>query len=511
MNRIKRMISLVLCVTVILTSCALAFAADEVTPVIIVTGMSTLPLYYERGTEQEKQVWPPQGNTIAKAVIGSLPALLRVAVDHNWDAACDKIAPLANDILGMVALNGDGSSKYNVTCSHFDEPYSYYVEHYDSEFFEAGADHADSLAKAIGGDNVYVYVYDWRFPTVKLAQGLNDLVEKVKSDTGSDKVTFNSISQGGSVTMAYLEMFGSDSVENTVMLSSGFRGIELVGDVYSGRVKLDVSALLNMLIDRAGSNSGADSLTLLAGVLRMSGISNFLESVLNKLIVNTQDRLFEESLRTTFGTVGGIWGLVPYHDYATAKQFMFGDSPNNALMDDIDYYFNNVSGKCEQVLNDCIDNGMLLSILSCYGRQEVPFGDESLNQSDGVIETLNTSAGATCAPLGEILSPEQQSITAPCGHNHLSPDCVVNAATCMFPEQTWFVRGMQHTQFKRGAGSNLNELIVWLTVTDTQRTVWSNEQFPQFTVFDRSSHNLFAQKGKISKYYFIDSIKELFA
>lgn len=508
MKLTKRAISLLLCLVLAFTclSGTLAAAADE-NPVIFVTGMNTVPLYLNKGGEDEKKVWPPQSDDIVSAVTDGLPALIKVAFNRNWDAACDAIVPLVNGILDPIALNDDGTSKYNVTCAQFDESYEYYSQNQDDEFFYAAREYGYDAANAIGADKVYVFTYDWRMPTTQNARELAQLVEKVKADTGYSKVTLAAISMGGAVTTTYLEMFGCGSVQNTVMLSSGFCGIELVGDLYSGRVQVDLGALLNKLVDGADSNSKADALTFLCTLLKAGGLVRILNSLCDKIITNTEDRLFKESLIPTFGTIAGVWGLVPNHDYADAKAFMFEGKANTPMMDEVDYYQNNVSAKSKDILKDCTDSGMFLTLLSNYGSQVMPFGDEALNHSDGVIETSQSSGGATCALIGKTLTEQQRAITASCGHNHVSPDNVINAATAMFPEQTWFVRNMAHTQFR--TTGNTDTFIVWLICADAQLTVFDNAEYPQFMVLDRASQVISPLKGTMAKYYFIDDIKGL--
>ncbi len=509
MKHTQRAFSLLLCIALVFScfTSTISFADNE-NPLIIVTGMNTVPLYLNRGTADQKQVWPPQSGDIVKAITGSLPALIKVAIDRDWDAACDKIVPLVNGIFDVVALNDDGTSKYNVTCAQFSEPYEYYVQTGNTEFFEAAEELGADAAKAIGADKVYVFTYDWRLPTTVNARDLSTLVNKVKSDTGYDKVTLAAISMGGAVTSAYLEMFGCDSVANTVMLSSGYCGIELVGDLFSGRVKLDLGALLNKIVDGADSNTKADALTMLISLIKAGGLVSVLDSLGNDMIANTADRIFDECLTPTFGTLAGIWGLVPNHDYAAAKEFMFGDKADTPLIDEVDYYQDNVSAHSKAVLNDCMDNGMMLTLLSNYGHQMLPFGDDALNNSDGTIETSQTSGGATVALIGDTLTAEQAAITASCGHNHVSPDRAVNAATAMFPEQTWFARGMAHTQFR--TQGNTDTFIIWLISADSQRTVFDNPDYPQFMVINRSTQVLSPLKGEMSKYYFIDKLKALF-
>ena len=57
--------------------------------------------------------------------------------------------------------------------------------------------------------------------------------------------------------------------------------------------------------------------------------------------------------------------------------------------------------------------------------------------SDGVIETYNTSGFATVADMGTTLGADYvQAVDM--GRNMISPDNIVDASTCQAPMQTWF-------------------------------------------------------------------------
>ena len=74
---LKKAISLMLCVLMALSLCSAAFAANEsVTPVIVVSGMGSFPLYCDESGEAE-QVFPPSAEGIVSVVGKSLLPLLK--------------------------------------------------------------------------------------------------------------------------------------------------------------------------------------------------------------------------------------------------------------------------------------------------------------------------------------------------------------------------------------------------------------------------------------------------
>jgi hypothetical protein len=73
-----------------------------------------------------------------------------------------------------------------------------------------------------------------------------------------------------------------------------------------------------------------------------------------------------------------------------------------------------------------------------------------------------------------------------CGHNHISPDNIIDASTCMFPEYTWFVKGMMHTNFN----SDYHNLVKWILASETQPNVFDNPNFPQFLELNKVNDTL---------------------
>ena len=60
----------------------------------------------------------------------------------------------------------------------------------------------------------------------------------------------------------------------------------------------------------------------------------------------------------------------------------------------------------------------------------------------------------------------------------MSPDRVIDASTCLFPEQVWFFREVAHigTFYE----SDFNAFVFWLLEQEEQPTVWTDADHPQF-------------------------------
>ena len=65
---------------------------------------------------------------------------------------------------------------------------------------------------------------------------------------------------------------------------------------------------------------------------------------------------------------------------------------------------------------------------------------------------------------------------------------MIDASTCWFPNETWFIKNMQHVGFNDT--QNQCDLYTWLMTTQKQVTVQSNPDFPQFLLYNTETNVL---------------------
>jgi len=459
--------------------CALAPLAEsapcEVTPLIIINGMNAVPLFSDYGTPQARQEFPPTAAHLLGAA-RAVPGLARAGLHRDWSLYCDAVMPMFSNMFEGIACNPDGSPKQDIGFITFPNSFA------DDDRFgkvETGLDFDVALAERIGRDHTWLHIFDWRLAQTDLALELDELIRRVKQETGHAQVNVISLSLGGTVMMTYLEMFGHGDIKNLIMMSSAFQGMRMAGDLYNGRVKTDAAAITHAVTqftkDIPVAGPAADALFCL---LAESGGMDLFISAFDKLVENSAERFYSEVFAPIFGQFAGVWGGIPDGDYEDAKAFLLDEDIHKDLIEKIDYYHYRVANRTREILEAAAAEGMTLAITSHYGVAGIPIGDSCLNtHCDGIIDTAATSAGATCAPYGETLGPGYQQKIG-CGHDHLSADGVIDASTCMFPEQTWFIKNMMHVDYSP-EGDAL-ELLVWLVQAREQYTVRSNAKFPQF-------------------------------
>ena len=431
-------------------------------PVINVDGIATRDLYRDIGTAQEKQIFYPPVDDLTATLKKLIQPVMRLLVDKNWNAFGDKLISGAKELIGDIACNPDGLSKDNVSIK-------------DEFYFPAGYQYDRNL----------YFSYDWRLDPMDNSKKLNDYIQFVLEKTGSDKVALIPNSMGCTVVMAYLQQFGTDDVESVVMRSSAFQGVSLVGELFIKQLQINKHAVTGYIRGFLKEDSQSKQIGLMITVLDMLGIVDLVISIVDELLMQLTDRVYDEMLIETFGYMPGVWSLVPDLYFEKAKTTMLDSEINAELIRKIDYYHYEVQSKSKEILQDAMNSGVTVALISNYNLYGCPITENPDAQTDFLIDTVYTSGGATCAPLKSTLgSTYVQAVD--CGHNHISPDNIIDASTCMFPEYTWFVKGMIHTNFN----SDYNELVNWILSAETQPDIFSNAGFPQYLQLNMTDNTL---------------------
>ena len=63
---------------------------------------------------------------------------------------------------------------------------------------------------------------------------------------------------------------------------------------------------------------------------------------------------------------------------------------------------------------------------------------------------------------------------------------MVDSSTCLFPEKTWFIKGLKHSVNH----DSLDELAAAILYSDKEVTVDTFEEYPRFLAFDNKSESV---------------------
>lgn len=473
----KKGISLLLVLTLAVSLAVPALAADDKdeNPILIVSGFAEYTLVDPATGESAF------GNTdaIINTVTGVLPSLLTLLgsgkTQADYDAFCDAALPAVNALFDKIACNPDGTVKYpevaiktqtkgSVETLGLD--YVMQADAFDKDLVRGAVD-------AVGADKVYVYGLDWRLDPLVVADDINEWIQMIKEETGCAKVSLAGISMGGVMVSAYVAKYGTADISNITMISAAWTGLSYIGKLFTGGIAVDEQGLYNMLTQAIGTD-------VLSNILGSTSILEQAISLVDALVAADGDRIFSECLIPAFGYNPGIWSFVPAKDYEAAKSFMFARMNSTAeqkaaLEAKLDAY-HEIQVNAKSTLEKAQEDGVCVAIISNYNFQMPPVSTVSAMTGDQVIETAHTSGFATCAEIGKTLPDSYKD------GKYVSPDRMIDASTCYFPQQTWFIKNMKHVDFSNE--KNQCKFYAWLMTADEQVTVDDNPDYPQFMVYN---------------------------
>ena len=481
----KRLVSVLLCLILVFLATSVAFAQNEVTPVIFVPGYTASRMYIYRATENEKRVWKIDvADELIDALKKEIPALLAdsgMAVIGNYTPLFKTLEPYANEITEYLRINDDGTSKYDVEVyphaaqdTRLDKlrEIGYYPD-YDTLKF---------LGKQTADENVFCCTLDWRLGQVDNAAVLSEYIDEVLEMTGAEKVNLIGVSYGGQVTASYLSLYGGDKVNKAVLHCPALDGSSIVPQLFSdGGIDVAWTDALRLIQTFSGAETDLSEITDVIN-------PDFLNGFLKEFIVYY--------LLDLFLNFGSAWDLVPVGQYPALRDKLLNDGRHTEIIAKSDKYHFEVAANLKQNLSRLRSEGVQISIIAGYGSMLVT--DNGMS-SDSVIEVAS-STGAVCAEVGESLPDGYvKSLCEDDTHCHISPDMCIDAAAGYLPENTWYVKDMFH-----GMGVNekaVSALMADLLFTDSVTDVHSNTKYPQFMVSDNPFTGVFCSFSSCAQGY----------
>ena len=457
MKLFKSALSLLMAVIMIFSCCSVALAAtDEYDhlPQVYVTGFASANIYFENDPDKSPLFWPLDTERILGNLKNSGNYLLKSVKEREPNFMKTFVYNFLNDSLGMLKFNPDGSMYEGVT--------------------------VEPTVLTYEGDGKYTFYYDSRRGPLELAPLLDDYIEQVKEHSGSDKIELVGSSYGVNVVIAYLYTYQEslEDIDSVLLCVPSTKGIGFFGELLSGELNVDPTALTDFISDKVDSEFIGDFLYLLDD-------AGYLDIFLKAMAIPVLRKAVYEGLlqfaRETIATIPAIWVTVSDEYFESALVTMYGedyadsDQPYAALIAEMTDYHNDVLVEAENIILGTMEKyeGLNISIISKYGTPAIPISKNGNLMEDGFATVAVSSFGATCARYNETL-PADYKQAKYSEYNFMSPAGNIDASTALLPFNTWFIDGLGHSQ-KNEDYWKLVDAIVY-----DDLDVFSSSEWPQF-------------------------------
>ncbi len=463
MKTLRKPLAVLLTVVLTLLCAASAFAAapEDAVPSIYVHGFMGSDILADRNDPDSKVVWGPDMNALLGDVKGALPSLVTSLALKNWERFVDKALEVLEPYFTPAFYADDG------TPGNSSGVWFVYPEYVDK-------------------NSAVAFRYDWREDPMKSAADLNDFINYVCEQAGVSQVNIHAHSYGGIVLTTYLTLYGNEKVRAAAFDATAVFGEAYTGDLMTGHITIDAQALEDYL---KYSFEGSEYSTLIFDLLktaRVSGLTKLLTKLGSELIDAQAERVMRELLLPMFANWLSIWAMLPDKDVDAAMHFVFDelckDEDRSALREKVEVYNTQIRPYKAETLK-ALNEKANVYVLSRTGYASIPITPSHANLSDGTVDTMYSSFGATTADYGKQL-PE--SALAGKDPAMISPEKDIDASTCLFPEQTWFLRGAKHAPHYE----SLDVMIGTLLSSPTQADVNTFEQYPRFLTIDPKTGSL---------------------
>lgn len=485
----KKLVSVILCALMLMSVAApiMAFATDVTTktPVVFIRGASRDIYASDDSDDESTKIYPIDvdfGQLMSDCLKPVLEQLAAGIVTGDYDAYCDELYNAAAPLFEKVILDkngeasdgsGDGKKVENFKCP---------------------------VKTSNFGLWNYDFSYDMRLSPLDIIDDLKTYIDMVKKATGAKKVSLVGRCFGGNLISAYLAKYGDHAVENVesvVMYIPSTQGIDLIGALFAGEIKFNDDDLNHFVeyamtdLDLIEDETLKSLIVTAVDLLNYAKVLGLGTDTLQVLVDNVKDKLVSRLALASYGTFPSYWAMVPEDYYIKARDYIFDGVEDEyaGMIKKLDTYYYDVQLTYEKVMDDIIDRGVSISVISKYNVPIVPVYEGAGSQGDFISETEDISFGATCAKMDEVL-PESY-IASLADKRFVSPDKKVDASTCLYPEKTWFIKNCFHTDFP----DCVNYLIGAIVDSKGQLTIFDDEKYPQYLEYDAETETIIPVTG----------------
>jgi hypothetical protein len=504
-------------------------ANEDVAPTIIIPGISQSvsyladengdPAVNSNGEELSGGLLIIDSSTLpgvlASTVAGPLVTSLLMQADMGLS---DAVYSTVTQLFSIQASGKDGKAKENLKTITYEYPISQMSQD-DRDYFYRMIP-MKSVVNEIGGeDNLYFFTFPLISDPFISAAKLNSYIQMVKEQTGKDKVNIVTISLGGTILTAYLELYKNTNypdINKVLNVVSCLDGTDVMGDFYMRNFNIEDEFFFQEFLPMVMTEmNGYATLGHLINV----ALKIFPRSVIEAILTAAVDGILD----TLMLNCPQFWAMIPkdrYDDVIEKYSFIKNDPEYSRLYATVEHF--------QQARLNLKDNLVKLNKQGAlvhnvcgynldYSSQDYCFfaamKSSLTTNSDAIIDIDSTSLGATYAKAGEVLSEEYIATRDP---KYISPDGSLDISTCLFPDNVWFFQGQHH---EVGRNDVVIKLIAKLASNQINSTADMPDKFPQFNG-NRNTRNItrwcfddadkvFAEYAEDPSLYNAEDIEEL--
>ncbi len=490
-------------------------------PTIIIPGISQsvsyladedgYPVYAEDGTELSGGLLIIDTSNLVPTLVNNLAAPLATALikqsdkDKNFQNAVKKTI---GEVFYIQQSDNEGNPVNNLqTVSYMssvedmaqdDQDYFYRMipmKHLTEGIVDATTGDY-STAPVLDADLLYLYAFPLIGDPMESARGLDEYIQFVKKDAGAEKVNIVTVSLGGTILTAYLELMagtGYTDINKVINVVACLQGTDVMGDFYMRNFKINNPAhpeyeefffndFLPMVME-----SNADSATL--GYIINIALKIMPKEVVYSLLTGAVEGILDSLMLKC----PQFWAMIPtdrFDDVKAKYSFLWEDSETyGVLTAKIDAFqtarLNLVDNlKAFNTSGDKVYNVAAYNL--SYAEQDYNFfgamASSDTTNSDGILDVDSTTLGATYAVAGKIL-PDEILFK---NDARISPDGSVDISTCAFPDHVWLFNGQYHEVGRNDVVLSLVGQIIAGNITSVNDM---SDKFPQFNG-TRNTRNL---------------------
>ena len=342
-----------------------------------------------------------------------------------------------------------------------------------------------SIKDQVGEDNLYVFAFPLIGDPMESAEKLDEYIQMVKEQRGVDKVNIATISLGGTILTAYLELKKDvtntkgeyyEDINRVINVVACLQGTDIMGDFYLRNFDISDEFLyhdyLPMVMEE---NNGYSTYGHLINVL----LRIFPKKVFYAILTSAVDGLLD----TLLLNCPQFWSMIPTDrfDAVMEKYSYISTDPEYAELYKKLTAFQQAKLDLNDNLKKLSNQGVLVHSISGYNLDYSKYdynffaimNSSKTTNSDGIIDIDSTSLGATYAPAGTSL-PDSY---VPAKDGYMPSDRSIDASTCLFPDNVWFFNGQHH---EVGRNDVVIKLVGQLITGEIKSVADKSDSYPQF-------------------------------